>query len=850
MNIPNYLVGGVLVPNYLYVTNSGVGNWYNILNYQSPNDPSNDFHNTLTTGSLGCTSVNSNVFKLILNGTFIVDEPIAFQYSEILMGQNAKIIVKTGKQLTLSCCHIYSCDDYLWDRIEVEDGARLVIESINSEIQDAYCAVYAKNNAQIEISQTKFNRNLVGIEIEGPSLNTNSFINSSCSFTCLGSPYHPTSNPILPSSAFLKAPLTSVRSSIGIKINNLSAASNLTISPPSNSNTDYCYFRNLDYGIKAFDSKFKVFNSKFIDINNPLKPTGPDLVGTAIYIQGTSLLTNTSDVEVGNFNSNGLFKKCTFQNCKRGIYVTKSTSLITRGNSFSNTTFICIDQINNSNRSIQIEGNTFTTFGNACRLRNCINSPAISLNSNQFFGPPVLPTSISKDYSISAIVMINTPIGNTKATISENTFNDVRVGVFGSMVDEINLMSNQVHFTREFIDLNNQQHAGFWFEGSNRITAQYNTVNYTNFPSVPPAQLNTFKTLMRGFNLKALTNSTIRDNLVSACGTSMRLIDDCNFTYLNCNTFNACARGLHFQNLILPQQGGVTGAAGNYWTNFNPSVDRVSGNLGILTKYYHLGTSIETPTPFNCPGFAPIPTNSQALCQIELSDPNIDISRIDDIINEANSFSNEEVIIREKERIDAFLMLIDSIALYPEYQYWIDSISNTSTGFYSKLIAENEDRNDIRNALSQINTFEDTRLMEKKNLYVLALSEQLGDSTVSYDSLALENLANTNAWDGTSAVFLARGILGIEVDDEEIGLRLADNMENKNCSIHATLQGDFLSLLGESKYVIDMYDAMGRKIESLETQNSMNINTSTYKQKGVQLISISNSDCQKVIKLP
>jgi hypothetical protein len=606
----------------------------------------------------------------------------------------------------------------------------------------------------------------------------------------------------------------------------------------------------LDYGIKAFDSKFKVFNSKFIDINNPLKPTGPDLVGTAIYIQGTSLSTNTSDVEVGNFNSNGLFKKCTFLSCKRGIYVTKSTTLISRGNSFSNTTFICIDQINNSNRNIQIEGNTFTTFGNACRLRNCINSPAISLNSNEFYGPPVLPTSISKDYSISAIVMINTPIGNTKATISENTFNDVRVGVFGSMVDEINLMSNQVHFTREFIDLNNQQHAGFWFEGSNRITAQYNTVNYTNFPSVPAALLNTFKTLMRGFNLKALTNSTIRDNLVSACGTSMRLIDDCNFTYLNCNTFNACARGLHFQNLIMPIQGSASSATGNYWTNFSPTTTKVLGNLIFRTDYYHISSVIETPSPFSCSNFYPQPTTLQSLCGSELQDPNLDISRIDDIINEANNFSNEEAINREKERIDAFLMLIDSIALYPEYQYWIDSIANTSTGFYSKLIAENEDRNDIRNALLQINTFEDTRLMDKKNLYVLALSEQLGDSTVSYDSLELENLANTNAWDGTSAVFLARGILGIEVDDEELGLRLANNAENKNCSINATLQGDLLSLLVESKYVIEMYDAMGRKIESLEAQNSMNVNTTTYKQKGVQVIRIYNTNCQKVIKLP
>jgi hypothetical protein len=802
------------------------------------------FNNTINSGGAG-TGGTATLFNMVLNGTFIVDESIFIQYSLLLMGENAKIIVKPNCTLRISMTTIRACGNrHLWDRIELEPGAVLTIND-NSIIEDALVGVYAMDNSSFNVNLSFFNKNKIGIEVQGP--NVNGFIDERVYFECYTDATSHFSTGIA-TPDLLNAPLSSQRSEIGILIHDLSASANFSVGIPSNVRG---YFGNLDYGIKAVNSNFKVVNNRFVDINNTAQPKGANLVGTAIFIDGTPYGgSSNSSAIIGDVNTSTLFRNCTFENCKRGVYSTKPSNLQIRGNTFIDNSYICLEVRDNINKNIKVEQNTFTNFWNGCRFRNCINSPSFNITANTFNGPLNLPPGLVRDYAYTGLILVNTPIGNTNANINENFFNDVRIAVYGNMLDNVRLGSNQIYFNRTYTALQNKAHAGFWIEGSNRITAQNNNVFYSNFASVPPAQLNTFKTLMRGFNLKAITNSTLNDNLVSTCGTPIRMIDDCNFTYLNCNTFNACAQGLLFQNLILPKQGSASSAAGNYWTNFNPLVNKVVGNLNLPTDYYYINSATESPSPYNCPNFFPIPTTQQSLCGSTLQDPNLDVSRIDDIINEANSFSNEEAITREKERIDAFLMLIDSIALYPEYQYWIDSIANTSTGFYSKLIAENEDRYDIRNALLQINTFEDTRLMEKKNLYVLALSEQLGDSTVSYDSVALENLANTNAWDGTSAVFLARGILGIEVDDEELGLRLTNNAENKNCTINATLQGDFLSLLVESKYVIEMYDAMGRKIESIETQNSMNINTTTYKQKGVQVIRIYNSGCQKVIKLP
>jgi len=837
---------------YAWQTNYSPGNFLyiplstNSTQFWSNNSAGNPTYsyNTINTGS-GGTGGTATLFNMVLNGTFIVDESIYIQYSLLLMGENAKIIVNPNCTLKISMTTIRACGNmHLWDRIEVQPGALLTITD-NSIIEDAKVGVYAMNNSIFSINHSFFNKNKVGIEVQGP--NVLGFINSGVYFEC----YTDATSYISTGIAIpdvLNAPFSTQRSEIGVLLHDLSPNVNFTIGIPNNIRG---YFGNLDYGIKAYNSSFKVINNRFVDINNTLQSHGANLIGTAIFIDGTPKNgSSNSSAIIGDINTGTNFRNCIFENCKRGVYSIQSSSLVARGNTFIDNSYICLDVRDNIGKNINVEQNTFTNFWNGCRFRNCINSSSFNITANTFNGPLNLPPGLVSDYAYTGLVLVNTPIGNTNTNINENLFNDVRIAVYGNMIDNVNIESNQIYFNRAFADLQNKAHAAFWIEGSNRITAQNNNVFYSNITSVPPFQLNSFKSLLRGFNLKALTNSTLNDNLVSACGTPIRMIDDCNFTYLKCNTFNACAQGLLFQNLILPKQGSANSAAGNYWTNFNPIVNRVLGNLIYQTDYYHISSATELPIPYNCPNFAKISTTQQSLCGYALQDPNLDISRIDDIINEASNFSNGDELTKEKERIDVFQKLKDSIDQDPAYQVWMGTVANSSTGIYSKLIDANEDRLNIINELSQINIFEDTRLADKRNLFVKALQQQHGDTTVNYDTLALENLANTNAWDGTAAVFLARGILGLEVEDEELGLRLANNEEHKNCSLNATLQGDILSLSVEGKCLIDMYDAIGRKIESLETQNSMNVNTTTYKQKGVQVIRIYNTDCQKVIKLP
>jgi hypothetical protein len=83
-----------------------------------------------------------------------------------------------------------------------------------------------------------------------------------------------------------------------------------------------------------------------------------------------------------------------------------------------------------------------------------------------------------------------------------------------------------------------------------------------------------------------------------------------------------------------------------------------------------------------------------------------------------------------------------------------------------------------------------------------------------YDSISVDELANTNAWLGTSAVFLARALLEKEVDDEVNFLRLANNNDQQNsCDMSYTNYYDQLTLFSNEITTVDCYDMQGRLIE-------------------------------------
>lgn len=118
-------------------------------------------------------------------------------------------------------------------------------------------------------------------------------------------------------------------------------------------------------------------------------------------------------------------------------------------------------------------------------------------------------------------------------------------------------------------------------------------------------------------------------------------------------------------------------------------------------------------------------------------------------------------------------------------------MEGSESRIYANLVDSAYERSLIVEELQQLSGFKSPAFQYKRDLFLHALVNQLSeeDEDESYDTLQLETLANTPAWSGTSAVFLARAILSEEVDDEDMGLRLLQHPKQENpCSIAATIQ--------------------------------------------------------------
>ena len=238
---------------------------------------------------------NPNTGKEIrITGTFIVDQSISIQYSEIKMGAGAKIIIRSGALLDLKTSWIHSCDETtpMWEGIIVESGGFLRTTS-QVLIEDAETAITALNNSFIDISISNFNRNYVGIKLDGPMVNgtavnaTGNGVNiERTGFSCvdksiLSQGAVNLTGPYLPLT--LKAPHTNKRSYIGILVNGIAQSNMPHIGRTYQSNAKN-QFVNLTTGIKVENSFALIVNSHFYDVNPDPGITNSN--GIAIDVNG------------------------------------------------------------------------------------------------------------------------------------------------------------------------------------------------------------------------------------------------------------------------------------------------------------------------------------------------------------------------------------------------------------------------------------------------------------------------------------------------------------------------------------------------------------------------------------
>lgn len=164
-SLPCILTVSITSQNGACVTGNSiaVNNCCSFSNWCQLNDINASATNASCNGLMNANQIISNK-KFIINGTYDVDINLEINDSEILLGQNAKIFVRSGKQLRITNgSYLHACFD-MWQGIETEDEfAQVVID--DSRIEDAIDACFAPHKGEFDITASYFDNNLHSVNL-------------------------------------------------------------------------------------------------------------------------------------------------------------------------------------------------------------------------------------------------------------------------------------------------------------------------------------------------------------------------------------------------------------------------------------------------------------------------------------------------------------------------------------------------------------------------------------------------------------------------------------------------------------------------------------------------------------
>jgi alpha-tubulin suppressor-like RCC1 family protein len=280
----------------------------------------------------GLASVIGTSFSsttLALNGNFTIDLNTTINSNtDVLCAPNTKIIILSGRTLTINKSRLFSCGLEMWDGIEIQPGGNLIITN-KALIEDAKIAILSNNAggiANFHIEKTELNRNYVGLKVINYTLGTlhpgkiiNSDLDSKISVTT-------TSN-----TPFLDAPFSSQTAEYGVELNNVNYIEIGSSVLPSYLNK----FRYLRIGIRSQASKYNAYNNDFRNnfTTPPCFTTFPP--GLPCPIIGWAIWNTSSNATIGGYAVN---QPNNFKDLSNGILHERGLNLNIYKNTFTNIT--------------------------------------------------------------------------------------------------------------------------------------------------------------------------------------------------------------------------------------------------------------------------------------------------------------------------------------------------------------------------------------------------------------------------------------------------------------------------------------------------------------------------------
>ncbi|MBL0031303.1 MAG: T9SS type A sorting domain-containing protein [Bacteroidetes bacterium] len=748
-----------------------------------------------------------------LNFNAVIQAPnsnVTFTALDLVIGAGNSITVQSGCTLNIyTGSNLHACAN-MWNGI-INNGGTIIIQ--DSRIEDALEAVLM-NKGNLQLDNGTFDHNFIGIHfLTGAYDQSTTWIRSS-TFDCT-------------TGQISKLPHVGELTSSHIVVENVSGLVMGTGIGQGFLNN----IRNAKIGLNIVSSDIEVYNNNFevlpYTFNYPIKCTAISASGTSgNFLQSIRI----GSPAVPNNNS--------ISNWRIGISANKIIGLNIDNNSISsNYAGIYVARCSN----LKINNNMIRQFRTGIHCYD--NSGNIEINTN-YFNYPITPDVIKN----TAIRVENPSSNSIDLRIESNWIFNATTGILCRNVPKAIVgKRNRIYF---FADNSTLTTLGFneaiSLENCNDSYVLLNEVyRYIDpDPSMPE--------IMRGISIDKTTNAYVYGNNLRKMGQGIKFGGQCDYTQLHCNVMLDNFNGVFLDNSSQSDQGVPTESWDNYWNNqVDPSWYRVWGDNPLNGINWYYDASIDNnynPNPhianfindidLTPHGSCPDPTLVQISNNIEedLKDIAYDLIQYSDFNGEMKYENKEFFYEKIKENPS---LLNRGLPEDQVFQQLYNSLRTGNIGAFDdvKDFVKNSDfaQAYLKNlTIVHQNTIEENKKIVNEIYLHCEMNDTLPDSL---QISLLENIAFQYPSSGGEAVYWARAILHLDIEDNMISLRKRNPIvkgEEGFGKLYPNPASETViyeyPLKQEEKGVFEIYDQLNKMIfasEILTTYHS--IKTSGFK---------------------
>ncbi|MCU0435442.1 MAG: T9SS type A sorting domain-containing protein [Bacteroidia bacterium] len=530
-----------------------------------------------------------------INGVFTIDAPLMLTgFSEIRMGTNASINIISGSALELRNCTTSTYCGVMWDGIYINGSSTTLKVNTNTMLQQARNAIVSVNGGRYVVSDTRFRDCVKGIWVK-PFATAHSGTVQSSVFEMPG-----TFLPAVPA-----LPASTTKTLAGIEIEQVNGLIVGNASQANFRNT----FTGLFKGVFATASNSTILNAEF---TNLVATNSVAMSGTAIHCQGLKNIPYLQSITVGGTSAN---MSCRVNNSRRGVVVNLAHNVNITGNSFTNfnnwfaSPAVGIAVNNCQGRTIQIQNNRISNATAANRLPVGINVTDVNGSTVNILNNRLLQcNSAANNYAEqtgTGIVVQNTSSVPVFLNISNNdTISSFALGI--NLINITNAANNQalvvlnkVLFTKPKVNYFSQLHYGIGVTNCTQIKVDTNIVRRTSPVAWNTSDLPAQATNLRGVYITNSGGCIISDNTFSDLGEGVHANGTLPATYFVCNEllnsfrafmFSGSTAGSALLNDQLTFQNNTYPTGNNFVGSINSdlagSIRSVTNTLNGINWYY------------------------------------------------------------------------------------------------------------------------------------------------------------------------------------------------------------------------------------------------------------------------